>query len=181
MDTDFMNVIAEELGNLDYSVRRFEFPFMAERRMTGKKRPPDRAPLLLDFWQSVIKQHSDRPLIIMGKSLGGRMASMVADETKVTGVVCLGYPFHPPGKPEKTRTEHLRDLTTPTLIVQGDRDPFGKPEEVQDYDLASNIDIFWSQDGDHSLVPRKRSGFTQAGNWAIAVQEIDHFIQKVSL
>ncbi|OUS12602.1 alpha/beta hydrolase, partial [Rhodospirillales bacterium 47_12_T64] len=100
MDTEFMNTIAETLGKFDYSVRRFEFPFMNERRETGKKRPPDRAPVLLDFWQKVIAQHPNRPLFLMGKSLGGRMATMVADQTNITGIVCLGYPFHPPGKPE---------------------------------------------------------------------------------
>ena len=179
MDTEFMNSIAENLGNFDYLVRRFEFPFMAERRITGKKRPPDRAPALLDFWKEVITKHSDRPLFIMGKSLGGRMATMIADEANVNGVICLGYPFHPPGKLEKTRTEHLKDLNSPTLIVQGTRDPFGKPEEVDSYDLSSNIKIFWSEDGDHSLVPRKRSGFTAKDNWGAATQRIDQFIQKV--
>ncbi|HCK54632.1 MAG TPA: alpha/beta hydrolase, partial [Planctomycetaceae bacterium] len=62
---------------------------------------------------------------IGGKSMGGRMASLVADECGVAGLVCLGYPFHPPAKPEKLRTEHLAGLSTPTLIVQGDRDRFG--------------------------------------------------------
>ncbi|MFD2204068.1 alpha/beta family hydrolase [Kiloniella antarctica] len=179
MDTEFMKVIAEELGNLGYSIHRFEFPYMTERRLTGKKRPPDRAPLLREFWQKTIDHFTDRPLFIMGKSLGGRMATMVVNEADVSGVICLGYPFHPPGKPEKTRTEHLKDLKTPTLIIQGTRDPFGKPEEIKEYDLSSSIKIEWSEDGDHSLVPRKRSGLSSLNNWNVTAHSIDQFIQKV--
>ena len=114
MDTEFMNFFAEELGRLDHRILRFEFPFMAERRATGKKRPPDRAPKLLQFWLDLIKETPERPLFIMGKSLGGRIASMVADQSAVTGVICLGYPFHPPTTLEKTRTEHLEAIETPT-------------------------------------------------------------------
>jgi len=181
MDTEFMNTIAETLGKFDYSVRRFEFPFMNERRETGKRRPPDRAPVLLNFWQKVIARHPNRPLFLMGKSLGGRMATMVADQTNITGIVCLGYPFHPPGKPEKTRTDHLIEYETPTLIIQGTRDPFGKPDEVKKYDLSSSINLHWLEDGDHSLVPRKRSGLTPEENWSAAVQKIDQFIRETCL
>jgi predicted alpha/beta-hydrolase family hydrolase len=106
-------------------------------------------------------------LIIGGKSMGGRVASMIADaafaEGRIAGLLCLGYPFHPVGKPEQLRTAHLAGLQTPALIVQGMRDPFGTPEEVAGYTLSPAIEILWLEDGDHDLKPRKSiSGFTAA-------------------
>ncbi len=107
------------------------------------------------------------PLIIGGKSMGGRVASMVADDLyaagKIAGLLCLGYPFHPPAKPEQLRTKHLVDLKTPTLICQGTRDEFGTRDEVQGYTLSDRIKILWLEDGDHDLKPRKSvSGFSTA-------------------
>ena len=107
------------------------------------------------------------------------MASLVADECEVAGRVCLGYPFHPPAKPEKTRTEHLAGLVTPTLVVQGDRDRFGTPEEVAGYELSGSIHVHWIPDGAHALVPRKRSGRTAEQNWAEAADEILGFLNRI--
>jgi predicted alpha/beta-hydrolase family hydrolase len=114
-------------------------------------------------------------LIIGGKSLGGRIASMIADEAEVAGVVCLGYPFHPPGKPQTLRTAHLETLRTPALIVQGERDPFGKRAEVADYSLSHSIRIVWVPDGDHSFKPRARSGHTLDKNLARAIAAVGDF------
>jgi len=121
MDSPFMTQIADALGRAGVRVIRFEFPYMAEMRRTGKRKPPNREPVLLERWNLVIDRElaagtDPRRLLIGGKSLGGRMASLIADERGVAGLVCLGYPFHPPGKPDRLRTEHLRDLRTPTLI-----------------------------------------------------------------
>ena len=73
----------------------------------------------------------------------------------IAGLVCLGYPFHPPGRPEQLRTAHLATLATPTLICQGTRDIFGTREEVAAYALSPAIVIAWVEDGDHDLRPRK--------------------------
>jgi predicted alpha/beta-hydrolase family hydrolase len=99
--------------------------------------------------------------------MGGRVASMVADEMfakgEISGLVCLGYPFHPPAKPEQLRTKHLAALKTPTLIFQGTRDEFGTKEEVATYGLSHAIEVIWLEDGDHDLKPRKAiSGFSTA-------------------
>ena len=146
---------------------------MAGRRTTGKKRGPDRPVVLEETWHQAIAQLGDpKRLIIGGKSMGGRIASMVADGAGVSGLVCLGYPFHPPGKPEKPRTAHLADLRTPALIVQGTRDTFGKPEEVADYALSPAIRLHWLEDGDHSFTPRKRSGRTEELNWREGVEAV---------
>ena len=159
MDSPFMDTIAEQLAQRGIEVLRFEFPYMAQRRQGGSKRPPNAQGVLLDSWREAIAQQpGDLPLFIGGKSLGGRMASLIADEQAVAGLICLGYPFHPSGKPDKLRTEHLQQLKTPTLIVQGERDSLGNREEVGGYPLSAAITLHWLADGDHSFKPRKASG-----------------------
>ena len=175
MDSDFMNVIASGLAGHGLRVARFEFPYMIKRRDDGKRRPPDRAPVLLQSYLDAAAELGPESLIAGGKSMGGRIASMIADEAGVAGLVCLGYPFHPPGKPDKLRTEHLAGLKTPALILQGERDPFGKREEVAGYTLSKSINVAFLPDGDHDLKPRKASGRTRAENRAEAVDRIADF------
>jgi predicted alpha/beta-hydrolase family hydrolase len=161
MDTPFMNVVARGLADRGIRVARFEFPYMAARRKGKKSGAPDREPILLDAWRQAIDQLGGGPAVFVGgKSLGGRMASMVADDKGVRGLVCFGYPFHPPGAPEKLRTKHLESLKTPALIIQGTRDAFGKPEDVKTYRLPNTIRVEWLEDGDHSYKPRASSGIT---------------------
>jgi uncharacterized protein len=177
MDSRFMNTVAEALGDAAVRVVRFEFPYMAARRTSGKRRAPDREPVLLESWRSVIgRLGNPARLVIGGKSMGGRIASMVADEAQVAGLVCLGYPFHPPGNPTRTRTKHLENLRTPALIVQGTRDSFGRPDEVEKYKLSKKIRILWIEGGDHSLKPPARSGRTEAQNVADAIAEVQRFV-----
>lgn len=179
MDSDWMNMVAKAVADKGFRVVRFEFPYMAERRETGKKKPPNPQRILEATWHEVIDDLGPDKLVIGGKSMGGRMASLVADETKVRGLICLGYPFHPPGKPEKLRTEHLAGLKTPTLICQGERDPFGTKEEVPGYTLSKKIRINWAPDGDHGLKPRKKSGYTEEQNIAAAVDAMAAFMGKL--
>ncbi len=168
MDSPAMTAISQALAAQDLRVVRFEFAYMANRRTDGSKRPPPRADKLNhEYLAAVDALQIEGPVIIGGKSMGGRVASMIADELfnadRIAGLLCVGYPFHPIGKPEKLRTEHLMGLQTPTLICQGTRDPFGSTDEVAAYDLSSAIQMSWFEDGDHDLKPRKRvSGFTQA-------------------
>ncbi len=179
MDTPFMTAMAEGLAGEGFRVARFEFLYMAERRNSGRRKPPDREPVLLESWRAAIAAlgEPDR-LVIGGKSMGGRMASLIADESGVAGLLCLGYPFHPPGKPEKLRTAHLEKLKTPALIVQGTRDPFGTRDDVAGYKLAKTIRLHWAEDGDHDLKPRKASGRTHAEALAEAVAAARQFIAK---
>ncbi len=179
MDSDWMNTVTAEIAEGGYRVVRFEFPYMAERRETGKKRPPNTQKVLLETWRTVIEDLGSDTLVIGGKSMGGRMASMVADEMKVRGVICLGYPFHPPGRPEKLRTEHLVDLKTPTLICQGERDTFGTKEEVPAYPLSKKIKFHWLPDGDHGFKPRKKSGHTEEENIRSATDAMLANMQKL--
>jgi predicted alpha/beta-hydrolase family hydrolase len=180
MDSPFMNKVAEAIGGKEVRVVRFEFPYMAARRTTGKRGAPDREPILLDSWRSIIAKLGDPArLVIGGKSMGGRIASMVADDASVAALVCLGYPFHPPGNPGRTRVKHLENLRTPTLIIQGTRDSFGRPEEVASYKLSKKIRIVWIESGDHSLKPLARSGRTETQTLAAAISEVQHFIQQM--
>ncbi|MBX3579542.1 MAG: alpha/beta hydrolase [Rhizobiaceae bacterium] len=166
MDTDWMNAMADALARHGVRTARFEFGYMAARR-TGERKPPSPANVLIGQYVRAIETvEAKGRLLIGGKSMGGRMASMIADkqykEGKIAGLVCLGYPFHPPGQPEKLRTDHLENLACPTLIFQGERDPFGTREEVAGYPLSKAIDVRWMVDGDHDLKPRKASGATLA-------------------
>lgn len=181
MDHAFMSSVAEGLAEKGIQVVRFNFPYMIKRAEDGKKRPPDRAPKLLEAYQAVIAEFATHgPVVIGGKSMGGRMASLLSDESQVAGVACLGFPFHPPGKPENYKGAHLADLVKPTLILQGERDTFGKKEEFADFDLASAVEVAFLPDGDHSFKPRKSSGFTEQGNIELAVEKLAQFIFEVN-
>jgi predicted alpha/beta-hydrolase family hydrolase len=186
LDSPFMETVANGLAEAGHRVVRFEFPYMAAKRRTGKGKPPDREPVLRASWMEVIetlrKSAAKRrafKLVIGGKSMGGRIASLVADEAAVDGLVCLGYPFHPVGKPERLRTKHLETLTTSTLIVQGTRDSFGTSEQVAGYRLSSAVQVEWMPDGDHSFRPRKSSGVTEEQNLKLAIDRIDAFIKAL--
>lgn len=179
MDSPFMQRVAEGVAASGIRVVRFEFPYMQRRRETGKGGAPDPPRVLMQSFRDAIEEADGRKgLVIGGKSMGGRIASMIADDAAVRGVVCLGYPFHPPGKLEKTRTGHLENLRTPTLILQGTRDSFGSPEEVRGYKLSSAIRIEWLEDGDHSFKPRARSGRTEADNVRTAIALVAEFIAR---
>lgn len=178
MDSDFMQALAELLVARGIGVVRFEFPYMAERRASGGRRPPNKMEVLLESFQAQIDRvHTElqpERLFIGGKSMGGRVASMLGQNCfargEVAGVVCLGYPFHPQGKPEKLRTAHMESLTCPTLIVQGTRDKLGSRDEVAGYRLAAAVACHWLEDGDHDFKPRRTSGFTQQQHWETAAE-----------
>lgn len=180
MDSDWMNDMAGRLAGFGVNVLRFEFAYMAQRRVDGVKRPPNPAAKLLDCWRevfAVVRRHVDGVLAVGGKSMGGRMASLLADELGADALVCLGYPFYAVGKPQKPRVEHLASLQTRTLIVQGERDALGNRDAVEAYDLSPGIEVFWLASGDHDLKPLKVSGFTHSGHLASAAQKVAEFLR----
>jgi predicted alpha/beta-hydrolase family hydrolase len=182
MDSGFMQAMAALLAARGIHVIRFEFAYMAARRLSGARKPPSRMPQLLQEYRALLDMLEEGPVVIGGKSMGGRAASMLAAEAdapaSISGLVCLGYPFHPPGKPETLRTAHLASLRCPALIVQGERDPFGTAEEVQGLSLQQNIEFHWCPAGNHDLVPPKRSGHTAEGNWSAAADAIATFVSS---
>lgn len=182
MDTEFMNACAEGLavqGHGGLRVARFEFPYMVAQRHDGRRRPPNPESVLIETWRQAIAALGPARLAIGGESLGGRMASMVVDESNVCALVCLGYPFHPQGNPEKLRIAHLTTLKTPTLIVQGTRDPFGTEDEVSNYPLSSSISLHWIEDGDHNLEQRKSTGRDARRTWTEAISAIGDFLGRL--
>lgn len=180
MDSDWMSDMAARLAVQGVNVLRFEFPYMAQRRVDGGKRPPNPAPKLQECWREVyaqVRRHVTGPLAMGGKSMGGRMASLLADELGADALVCLGYPFYAVGKPEKPRVEHLAGLKTRTLIVQGERDALGNREAVAGYDLSPSIEVLWLVAGDHDLKPLKASGFTHEQHLAAAAGKVAEFLR----
>lgn len=159
-----------------FRVVRFEFSFMHARR-EGRRPGPDRMPKLQACFHEVIASQQG-PVVLAGRSMGGRVATMIADEVQAKAVIAFGYPFHPPRKLENIRTAHLENLQTPTLIVQGERDPFGTPPEVAGYELSDRIELLWLADGDHSMTPRKKSGFTYEQHVATALDRAETFLAE---
>lgn len=187
MDSPFMGAMAEGLAARGWRVVRFEFPYMARRRQGGPRSAPDRLPRLEQAFRDQLQREASHhagglPLFIGGKSMGGRVASLVADGLAdgldLRGCLCLGYPFHPPGKPETLRTEHLQRQRTPTLILQGERDAFGRRAEVEGYPLAPAVQLAWIPSGDHSFKPTRSSGLSEADAWALAVEAADGFLRQ---
>lgn len=183
MDSPFMEAMAAGLAQRGWRVVRFEFPYMAQIRRSGQRRPPDRLPRLLEAFREQVALEAGSALIIGGKSLGGRVATLLAaelsDPTPVAGCLCLGYPFHPPGRPTQQRTAHLATLRTPTLIIQGERDPFGRREEVEAYPLAPAVELHWLPAADHSFRPSRSSGFSEADHWATAAAVADRWCRTL--
>ncbi|MBM7059434.1 alpha/beta hydrolase [Pseudomonas sp. UL073] len=181
MDSAFMQGIAARLAARGIAVVRFEFDYMAARRVDGRKRPPNPQAQLLARWSQVyaaVRAEVARPLAIGGKSMGGRMASLLADELGADALVCLGYPFHAAGKADKPRVAHLADLRTPTLIVQGERDALGNRTTVEGYRLSLAIDLHWLATADHDLKPLKSSGLTHEQHLDSAADAVAAFLTR---
>jgi hypothetical protein len=155
----FMVSVARLLSGKGISVVTFDFPYMRERRKV-----PDKAPALESAFREVIavarEWASGVPLFIGGKSMGGRMATHLAAQQldELTGVVVFGYPLHPPGKPDQPRTAHLPSITAPMLIVQGERDTFGTPDELRPViqTMTAQVTLHVVAKGDHSLSVRSQ-------------------------
>ena len=182
-ESEFMVDMAAQLAALNINVVRFNFEYMVTIKATGKRRPPDKMLKLETCFQSVIasvkNKWPDLPLFLGGKSMGGRVATLILEQSEALGAIALGYPFHPPGKPEKLRTEHLLPLQKPLLIIQGERDTFGRREEVESYGLPAAIQTAYLADGDHSFKPRKASGLTQGEHIQSAAELSLAFIKAI--
>lgn len=185
MDSASMTAVTKVLAAAGFRVARFEFAYMAARRI-GERKPPPKAETVMPQYVAAIDDLKAKGLLIIGgKSMGGRVASMIADaefaKKRIAGLLCLGYPFHPMGRPDQLRTKHLTDLKTPTLICQGTRDELGNVFEVGDYGLSDEIEMFWLEDGDHDLKPRKAiSGFTTAQHLASVADKVTEWAARIA-
>jgi predicted alpha/beta-hydrolase family hydrolase len=184
--SDFMETIASGLAKQGIRVARFNFPYMKQRVDNGTRRPPERAPKLIDQYQQLIAGIA-QPMVIGGKSMGGRMASLVAsaqlsgNQDKIKGLACLGFPFHPANKPEQLRSEHFPLIRQAIFIAQGERDKLGSKEEVSGYGLPDGINWLWLEDGDHDLKPRVKSGFTHQAHLQKTIRTMADFIKQTVL
>ena len=189
METPFMARIAAGCVARGIAVARFEFTYMAARRDGGKKRPPPRADKLIGEFSEALdgalarSDLPDGPVLIGGKSMGGRVAAMLAGTEglpdRVKGVACLGYPFHPLGKPDEWRLAPLEEARLPVLIAQGERDTFGTRAEIEALALPAHCRIVWLSDGNHDLAPRGKAEATWTGNLAETAEAISGFLEEL--
>ncbi|WP_299811467.1 alpha/beta family hydrolase [uncultured Roseibium sp.] len=187
MDSAFMNKLAAALAAEGIAAVRFEFAYMAGRRTGGSKKPPPRAEKLIGEFQTALQAvmtETDGPLLIGGKSMGGRVAAMLGGGAslpgRVAGVCCFGYPFHPTGKADaEWRLPPLEDAKRPVLILQGDRDPFGSKTELDEVTLPAHVRLTYLEDGNHDFGPRGRSPATLDGNITAAAKATATFAQTL--
>jgi predicted alpha/beta-hydrolase family hydrolase len=161
----FMTTVARGLAGRGFHVLTFDFPYME----AGRK-APDRPDVLEASMAAAVRALKERrevtatlPLFAGGKSMGGRIASQAAARgllPDVKGLFFLGYPLHPPGKPQQLRDQHLPDVAVPMLFVQGSRDTFGTPEELRPIldRLGARAELFTIEGGDHSFAVPKSVG-----------------------
>ncbi len=188
MDSTFMNKLAAALASQGIAAARFEFAYMAGRRTGGPKKPPPRADKLIAEFQTALQSvlsQSDGPLLIGGKSMGGRVAAMLAGggslPGRAKGVACVGYPFHPTGKADaEWRLQPLQDAKRPVLVLQGDRDPFGSKAELDEVTLPAHVSLTYLEDGNHDFGPRGKSPATLDGNIKLAAEAVRAFADRLT-
>lgn len=160
-DSTFLQRLRGGLARHGVQTLAIEFAYLQQMRREGRRRPPPRVDRLVEemaTWCDTLSHPGLAPLWLGGKSMGGRVASLLAAREGAPGLVLCGYPFHPPRKPERQRLDHWPRLRCPTLVVQGSRDPFGTREEVRGYALPEVARLYWLEDGDHDWKPRRVSG-----------------------
>ena len=189
---EFIVAVSEALCNAGYNVVALNFPYMQLAYEIDKRRPPNKVPSLIDHVEQELTWIAEQknlcgPIFLLGKSMGGRVSTMVdaqlsssETESKISGIIVYGYPFMPPGKPEKIveRMAHFEDMSCPTLIIQGERDTFGNRTTLKDIKLQDHIKLSWLNDGDHSFKPRKSSGTTEPANILTAVELTLKFMEE---
>jgi uncharacterized protein len=179
MDHPFMSRVAAGIAAKGIRVVRFNFPY----REAGRK-APDRAAVLESTFRAVVDEElpGHETVILGGKSMGGRIAShLVAQGTPAAGLLFLGYPLHPPGRPDRLRAAHLLEITTPMLFVEGTRDPFCPLETLEDVraSIAAETAVAVIEDGDHSFKVRKSSGRDTAAAWDEVVEVCSGWLDTV--
>lgn len=183
MEHAFLAELSRLLAGPDIEVVRFNFPYMSKRALDGKRRPPDRQPVLLAHWRQMAKEFAHPRLFLAGKSMGGRMAAELyqdgEDEMNAAGLLIFGYPFHPPANPDRWRGDVLKQIKTPTLLLQGERDTFGTRAELADFPFSLAVSVHWLTDGDHGFKPRKSSGVSEQENLRRAAGQIKNFIATI--
>jgi len=180
MESRFMSALSAGIASAGVRVCRFNFFYFEQGR-----RSPDRAPVLQDTYRAVVAHVRERhrgPLVLGGKSMGGRIAShLVASGEQADGLFFLGYPLHPPGRPDRMRDAHLYTVEVPMLFVEGTRDPFCPLETLASVRAAIRAEnqLVVIEDGNHSLEVRKSSGRTTTEAWAEAADAVGGWLKSL--
>jgi hypothetical protein len=177
-----LTTVADALAAAKVPSLRFNFPYKAAGR-----RSPDRPPVLEASVRDAITELTARTklgvdrLVLGGRSMGGRICSMVAATDGALGLALLGYPLHPPGKPTQLRVDHFPSLRMPVLFASGTRDPFGNPDELRAHAKAikGRVSFHWVDTGDHSFKPLKASGLTTQGALDAVAEAVVSFVTKL--
>lgn len=178
--SEFMQQLAQQLAAHNIEVWRFNFAYMQRFIDSGQRSLPAKMPALQqELMQQLDKCPADLALFVGGKSMGGRVASLLSSHPGVQAVFAFGYPFHPPKK-HSWRTEHFAALASPLFIAQGERDAFGTKTELASMQWPK-VALHWLTDGDHDFKPRVKSGLTQQQLIAQAVQFCSRKIDEVLL
>lgn len=186
-ESEFMKAFRSAFVEHGYVVACLTFPYWQKVLETGKKRPPDKAVKLdaafQDAAQNVKETYPELPLVVMGKSMGARVAYRCASDVNAQARVGLGFPFHPPGKQEKNRLGELTALTMPSLIVQGSRDPFGNAEVVLEWEKSNlvlqGLELRWVEAGNHDLMQPKRIEENLRISWKGIVDNIVDWLERI--
>ena len=188
LESPFLEQCTSALLAHGLSVVRFHFPYMQTRVDEGGRRPPDRVPVLLETWRALLDRIGTMgsvgcragPVVMAGKSMGGRMASMLLAEgraSEVRGSVYLGYPLHPAGRPERERVEHLPKVVVPQLFVSGSRDALAGRERLEQVVAGLDLaELLLIPGGDHSFARRKKDEVLHgpAPDWPKAMADFVH-------
>lgn len=175
----FLQVFRDILVSLDREVTPVTFDYMEEQERSGKKRPPPRFEKLVPEFANAIS--TKESVVVAGKSMGGRVATQLSGEDNVKAIICLGFPFHPPGKQDKHRLAFLENVTVPCLIIQGTRDPFGKPEWVNQQSFNDGIEVQWIEGADHDFKTLKKQGLSQKETVIHVGEIITSWLVKIGL
>ncbi|MCC5856264.1 MAG: alpha/beta fold hydrolase [Idiomarina sp.] len=181
-DSEFMQTMGQALARHHYSVALVEFPYWTQVRESGKKRPPNPAKVLDEALVTAVRQvretYSGR-IVLAGKSMGARVACRIAEQVQADAVIAFGFPFHPPGKPEKHRLADLAATKRNVYIAQGARDPFGNQEWLATQALPEHVQIAWADAGNHDLLPPKRFGVTAQQRWHDIADAVHHWLKDM--
>ncbi|WP_246034164.1 alpha/beta family hydrolase [Thalassotalea mangrovi] len=181
-DSEFIRQVIARLNENGVHVLSFNFPYMQQRKLDGKRRPPNRMPALQQAFSTIIEAYrGELPFFIGGKSMGSRVAMTLIADDKVRAGFCFGYPFHPQKKPESLRLEPLQQQQKPVLIMQGQRDALGNEQEVLSYQLGQNIEVRFYPDGDHDLKPRVKSGYTHKQHIEQSCTDLINFVNRLTI
>jgi predicted alpha/beta-hydrolase family hydrolase len=187
MNAAALTTVADALADARIPSLRFDFPY----RLAGR-RAPDRPPVLDAAVREAVKELARRAqlpvdrLVLGGRSMGGRICSLVAgdeaDPVPALGLAMLGYPLHPPGKPETLRVEHFKRLTMPVLFASGTRDAFGTPAELKRHakKVKGPVTFHWVETGDHGFKPLKASGLTAADALSGVAEAVVGFVRSLT-